>query len=479
MSPSDHFLRYASPMELRFVARENFNIYHAVIVGAIYSFPATFNLLDASSYFLPLQACLLEHKYLSIVVGDAHTDKAFYRHVERIDLEQHVSIVEGDNAKDESSSIEGIFRSHLDKPFPPGSPPWKIAVLPLSDSRAVIAFCYSHTVGDGATGAAFHRTFLKAYNKPGAGAAPQAVISKIVDVPERQLPLPFDTPQRLPISWSYLLAPFLGAFLPGWIGKLLGLRASVSAVDKGTWTGSKVQFEESKGCQSQVVLREIPAPILANALKLARQNQAKLTAVLQELIARALSQVLPDTARVTNLVCQTAINMRSACGIPNDEMGNAVSGHYSTHLLKGLSPAFDESSWASAHANTKALELTAARLQDQPTGLLRYLPSVRKWTLSKLGQPRDCSFEVSNIGAQAFPHALIDDKANITKMFFGQPGHATSAPLAFLFVSVKGGGLVYTVTWPSGALALAQEENEEDFVNEVCGTLEDEMASLR
>ncbi|GAD98355.1 hypothetical protein NECHADRAFT_100829 [Paecilomyces variotii No. 5] len=471
MATTKQFLRYASPNEQRTISREDAGYYFAVIVGAVYQLSDGIATNVPESFFDPLRYCLEKHTWLNVTVGDKHTDKAFYERVPRVDLASHVDIVRDVKAgENDSAAIEELLRQNLDRPFPPGIPPWRIVVLPLGPAQCFIAFAYSHMICDGPSGQAFHRTFLE-----GLRNASETTISvgSIVETIERPLPEPFDTPSRLPISWSFLLAPLIATFLPRFLVNLLGLKAQASTTDEGTWLGSRIFFDP-KTSRSKIRLREIEAPLLDNAIRVARKHDAKLTGALQQLITRALSRALPDPS-ITNFVTQTAVNMRNSVGTPRDEMGEFASGCYVVHLRDESSGPFSEASWEAARQATRKLAECAATLQDQAIGLLRYLPSIRKWTRGKIGQRRDCSIEISNIGVfDSNPDS--GPPPRITKVVFTQPGHVTGPPLAFNFASVKGGGLVYTVTWQAGALGISGDE--ERFVDEVCSSLEADFKQL-
>jgi hypothetical protein len=67
--------------------------------------------------------------------------------------------------------------------------------------------------------------------------------------------------------------------------------------------------------------------------------------------------------------------------------------------------------------------------------------------LSKLGRPREDTFQVSNIGA--FKNEVRKGGWRIERMFFTQCGLAGSA-FTFNSVSVVGGPLVISVTWSAG-----------------------------
>lgn len=166
--------------------------------------------------------------------------------------------------------------------------------------------------------------------------------------------------------------------------------------------------------------------------------------------------------------------MRQAIGVSSNVMGNFVSGCYINYpRVDPFRPIADED-WKSASSATQRLAESAATLQDQPIGLLRYIPRMRKWTLEKLGQKRECSFEVSNVGVLDNHRDLPSDeepKTRITGIFFAQPGHILSTPLAFNLASLKGGSFVYTVTWQPGALGVP-EDGEDALVEEICSSID-------
>ncbi|RDW74846.1 hypothetical protein BP6252_05988 [Coleophoma cylindrospora] len=478
MPDRNAFERYASPNEQRCVSREDLGWYHAVIIGAIYEFQPDFidNNLACRSFFYPLKRCIEKHPYLCVAVNDMHTDKPFYESVPTINLEDHISIVNDPAAvNDQVAAIERVLSQQLDLPFTRGIPPWRTVVLPLGPNQCFVAFAFSHIIGDGPTGTAFHRTFLEACR-----SIPDLKSSEphIIKTPVRPLPPPFDTPERLPISWSFLLAPLIASILPHFIVKLLGLPLGASPVDAGTWTGSPTAYDP-RTSHSKIKLCEFEAALMKNAIHVSRKHDAKFTGTLHQLVTRALSKAItnPD---VTNFISQTTINMRRSIGIPDDEMGNFVSGCYVVHPRSNLSGPLSDEEWEGARSATQAFATRAASLQNQLVGLLRYLSSIRKWTLAKIGQQRDSSYEISNVGAMDVGQDKSTGhmgQASITKMVFAQPGHITSNPIAFNIISVKGGSLVCTVTWSARALGMP-ENDEEWFVDQLCSSLTEGMKSL-
>lgn len=461
------------PNEQRTISREDIGLYHAIIIGAAYQLREHSigkHPLQKSFFFSPLAKCIEQHPWLSVVVGDKNLDKSYYERVATIDLDRHISIISSDPDQDDTSAIENLIAANLDKPFTEGIPPWNLAILPLRTGEFFIAYLYSHTIGDGISGPCFHRTFLEALQEGAVGP-----VSSSLQTPAVQLPEPFDTSERLPISWSFLLKPLLATLLPAFVANLLGFRASASSTVEGTWTSNPMPFDDSTKLRSHVKLIEFDTAAVKNAIKVSRQHDAKLTGVLLQLISSAIIASLGDSS-ATNIVAQTAVNMRRAAGIPPDEMGKFVSGCYTTHTPT-TSGLITDADWTAARDATQKLALASVTLHDQPIGLLRYAPSVRGWLLGKIGQERDCSVEMSNIGVfDGQRSGLSEESASVTKMVFAQPGHVVGPPICFNVASVKERKLVCTVTWHAGSLGL--KESEEDFVERVCHRIKDGFTKL-
>ena len=473
------------PNECRTISREDVGFYNALVIGAIYEIAnENIDVHSPESFIAPLRHCIEKFPYLSVVITAKQTDKPAYEAVSSIDLHNHVSIIHEDEARDngETATIQKVLPAILDRPWPADIPPWRIAVLPLVSpqdptvTRCFIAFAFSHALGDGMVGVAFHRTFLDAWRQS-TGMEEKA--SFLVTPPSQTLPGPFDTPERLPISWKFLLEPLIAVYLPKFIASILGLRASASTLDAGTWIGSPMFFDPTAALQSRVRLLEIEAPLVQTALQTSRSHDTKLTATMHQMIVRALSRAIPSPD-VTNFVSGTPIDMRASIGTPGLTWGLFVSGYYEVHprAPNMTEPHLSEEMWAAASSMTKNLAACGARLQDQAIGLLRYVPSIRNWTLSKLGLQRDSSYELSNLLAFDNSSDGSGQECKVVKMVFSQPGNVTSAPLVFNVISVKGGSLMCTVSWQAGALGLPVEE-EVPLVDHICSSIQADFEALK
>ena len=471
----DRFLRYASkyidrqildkgyntagPNEQSVISRENLGFYHALIVAAVYPLPSSFNPYLKASFYSALKGCVGEHSYLSVTLEDANTDKAYFKRVSTINLDKHVYI-KGLQQQYTSEDLEDVLASGVDTPFPRDVPPWKVIVYP-HEQNCLVAFAFSHALGDGIFGKAFHRTFSQALNDPKSSVK---TTPPIIQVISGSLPGPFDTPERLPISWSYLISSSIAYLVPS----LLGRRASASSLDVGTWLGAPISIAPTR-----MKLREVPAATLEKAIQVARGHNAKLTGLFQHLVAKALSKHLPADPSVTNFVCATAINMRKSIGASDDEGGLFTSGCAITYPRQDpvtMNKVLTEEDWSAIASTTRQLAEAWSTTQDQFIGLLKYLPSIRKWLANKEGTQRSCSFQVSNIGVLETLHDdLYMSGGNISDVIFATPGEVTGGPLKFTMVSLKGGSLRYVVSWRKVALDVG-ELDEGQFVESLCSS---------
>lgn len=429
-------------------------------------------------------------------------------------------------------------------------PAWALDVLPLSSSlssqrssstgvadptlenhhhRVLIMLSYSHSHFDGLSGLAFHRTFHPALEEslllqplPSRSALPASLppareldIDTDFTIDTKDLPAlpsPADTPANMSISWSYLLGPLLGAYLPSFLARWLGVSDSLSSADEHTWTGVRMFVDErTEGicATTSVEVCSISKATLVGVLSACRRDGrgGKLTGMVCELVAESLGRVLSEygvrsegldaerkaeaeaveekkpQARRPNFVAKAPVNMRRALGLGDDVMGNIYSsanvrvgsGTYygddpaqlKTQALSRSSDSDGEDFWARVHAHSLQLAAVAQQLKNQPIALLRYVRDMAAWMRGQLGEPRDASFELSNLGSFDARYGEVAVRSEegvegiaIESMLFSQPAAPLSAPLSVNIVGVREGGLSVCVSWQVGALGLEGKDLE-------------------
>ncbi|KAI9151264.1 alcohol acetyltransferase [Paramyrothecium foliicola] len=474
MARESLFLRFASPGERRLIFREDLGFYRSIVVGAVYDF-APGDQADLTlvlpTFVNALRCCVEKLPYLSVVAGGIASEKPFFERVPKIDINDHLSIIDANKSRDDEQWLEVLLESMLDRPNPQSVPPWRVTICPIAAQKYYVLFAYSHVIGDGLSGPVFHRTFLDALQ-----STDETEVESTTEllIPQFSLPEPFDIPERLPISWSFLLGPLMAALLPTPVVKWLGIRAHTTNANEGTWTGSNVFFEPET-YRTRLKILTISNDQLRNAIMACRAHDAKLTATIHQLIVRALSKCITDD-KATNFVSQTAISMRTSIGASNEVWGNFASGHYGVHpRMDDQSPSPDHM-WESAAFMSNDMAVSTTRLNDQPLGLLRYAPNIRTWLQKKLGGRRDCSYELSN--SMSFDAGeQVRHRCRINKMMVAQPGNVVGAPINFNLLSVTGGPLVCTITWQQGALGVPLE-SEDALVNSIRSSLQEELAGI-
>jgi Alcohol acetyltransferase len=452
-------------------------------------------------YAQALIDCIQQHSFLSATIQDVATNNPVFIRLNKLDLSNHFRVLKFNDSEPHSISSQqdgevallsrALERIHNDPEFSftnvDSKPAWALDVLSLSMKknsthfRVFISFTYSHSHGDGMSGIIFHRTFHTALQ--------QSLESKPIPTPMTFEPSRFslidylDVSAAIPLSWSYLLPPVLGTFLPGFLITSLGIPTNLTGSDEKTWTGNSTFTESSKPkATTTVEVIRICPPLLRCMLAECKRNGAKLTPFLNHSIAQAISKAiaaLDDTRYIDiNFIATTPVNLRHAFEVPQDVMGNYGGVAHLRYEFATDSRPLDESSWEGIRSQGKKLAHVATNMNNQAIGLLRYVSDFCSWMQSQIGRPRDCSWELSNLGSVASTGTVAanqtDDCVRMERVVFSQPASPLGAPLTFSAVSVKDGELIICIGWQIGALNLSRkdevetiEQQERRFVKQV------------
>lgn len=415
-----------------------------------------------------LKHCVALHPILSACIIGQETEAPEFARPPALDLNEHINILDAPNLSDEKSLIKLTLAQTNDHVFTccDETPPWQITVLPLpaaeqsETSRYLILFGYYHSHGDGKSGLAFHKTLLSGLKQAQSADCAYDDDPKFASPITPLLPT-LEMAGRLSISWSYLLSPLLGAYLPAFVANPLGMRASATPEADDQWAGDKTFFEpESYQTCLEVVF--IGHSVIQKIIQECRKHNVKFTGLLHQIIVQALSKELPP-AKAGCFVSQTAVDLRSHLnGITDDDMALCPTAYY--ELFRRISN--DETSrqpgsdafWDAAHTTTQNLAKCAGTLNDQPVGLLAYLRSMYPWTRGQVGKRRECSYELSNI--MSFNPGPFEPEQgwNIESTIFSQPANVSSGCLNFNVVSRYQGDLTIVISWQAGALDVQDEQ---------------------
>lgn len=426
-----------------------------------------------SSLIKALKHCVASHPILSACIIGEDTEAPGFARPAFLNLNDHVDILaaqQSPDISDEKDLIKLVLAQTNDHVFTScdQTPPWKITVLPLlpekqqKTSRFLVLLGYYHSHGDGKSGLAFHKTLLSGLKQA------HNVDCAYDDAPKFESPntplLPtLEMAGRLSISWSYLLSPLLGAYLPSFVANSLGIRASATPEADDQWAGSKTFFDPA-GYQTRLEVISIDYSHVQMILKACREHKVKFTGLLHQVMVQALSKELPPE-KAGCFVSQTAVDLRSHLnGINDDDMALCPTAYYELFTRTVDDDTSEdpvprsEALWDAARSTTQNLARCASTTHDQPVGLLAYLRNMYPWTKGQIGKRRECSYEVSNI--MSFNPGLVapEERWNIESMIFSQPANVSSGCLNINVVSRHQGDLTIVISWQAGALYVQDEQ---------------------
>ncbi|KAL4735773.1 alcohol acetyltransferase [Aspergillus similis] len=428
-----------------------------VAITANYSIPETFSLSLKDYIYAALETLISQHPILSAIPIGEDTDKPYFARLPEIDLAQPITFQK--RAKDPTldehdSELQTLLQTQHDTGFAAPLPYWRLIVLTDSESerRFTGVFVYHHGLGDGTSGKAFHRTFLRALResvslKP--GEAKQVVIP-----PKTPLLPPLEDVHPLPISIPFL---FKIAFKT-WV---------YSKQDPSLWAGGPIQLPLSTQVKF-LVLSAAQTLALVNAC---REHSTTVTCAVETAIARSIFPHIPE--KYTRVVGSIPITQRPWLPdtITDESMGVYVQEMPETFARRAVTQEsfpWDEAQRA-RRTITKELALES---KNTSVGLFKYVKDYRKDLCeSKIGKPRPVTFELSSLGIIKTEDCEDPSIPQMGRVIFTQSASVTGAAIEFSLVTGADGSLALGVSWQPSVV-------EEDTVQAVLDTLKRELDHL-
>jgi hypothetical protein len=430
--------------------RHNLGLYRCVQNIARYSLNQSHNTNDLlATLETALAKVILRHRPLCCgIINEAKENPAFVR-LESVDVSKCIEYRSLDPSTPEEyeQSLIGIIEHQHRQIWPDihCQPPWKLIVIQnkaLSSDGTVLdaIFAWHHAIADGLSGMVFHRSLQEALND----AASIKIVNHTIKIPEStNLFPPQEEIIKFKISWWFLLSAVWHKLRPKWL----------LPDSSPPWTAAPVA-PTTEGYDPHVKLISVSSEHTISILAACREHKITLTSLLQALIASSLANRVPNA---NSFVSTTPSSPRHISGISStSDIAVQVCSHSFTFTPDVLSAIRTSRTptqitgqiWEISKTFRRTLAAEIARLPvDNVAGLLPYAGSIHKMFLSKLGNPREDTFQVSNIGA--FKNEVRDGQWRIERMFFTQCGLAGSA-FTFNSVSVVGGPLIISVTWSGG-----------------------------
>lgn len=482
-------LNSLGPNERRCVTRQSLDYYRSLVIGGVYSLTIRSDVdVVHDAFRKALKHAIRRHPILSATIAGEHGESPIFTRPSKLDLSNHINILDpqelttrAHDTTDETDLIKLAVKHANDQTFESCAyvPPWRVVLLPLSNHhedercRYLVLFANFHSHGDGKSCLAFHRTLLEGLELALGESCPYTSTAECEPSTSPLVPN-MEQVGNFKVSWSYLLSPFLGIYLPKVVSKFFNLRPSHIPEVDDLWRGLETCHDPNNFSTGVEILR-IENEMIQKVLMSCRARGAKLTGLLHQLIVRALSEAIPATT-AGSFVSQTAVDLRSQLqGITDDDMAVCPTGYLElfsrndSQYWDNWTTADDKHPvWAAARKTTDGLAECSGSLYDQPVTLLQYLSKFRPWMMGQIGKARECSYELSNI--MVFnPHAKVaTSRCDIESMVFSQPANATSSCLSFNVVSRKGGDMVMVLSWQLGVLGIADEQK---FTAAVCRSI--------
>lgn len=428
-----------------------------------------------------LHHTLSKHSALSAVVELDHTPPQIAQ-VDQINLPDHITTIDLPTLTDglEPCLQHVLDTLHRHKLRHDGHrPQWQLFVLPSTSNAEsttlLIAFACSHVLLDGISGFLFHQALLEGLNLAETGPQCDGLWTSPASLPA--VPPAMDQAADFSISWPFLLRTILAEFLPTSFSRMLGLSSA-----KQLWHGADVRPRlpaDHALIPTCIELWSLPAVEMTQLLSLCRKQECRLTGVLSNLLASALSDVLRGyDQQYNNFLVEVPYNLRRCIPGSATVMANYPSA---TEISVNTNATIgSETFWQQLRVIDGQIQRISQTLQDQPIALLQYVSDFDEWTLKRALNSSNASYSLSNLGI--FQPGLGDgvpksekSKWQIHEMVFSQSGDATSTPLNVNVCSSKSGRFWMSTTWWPGMLGV---EDEKVFIGQVLNNLTASIKSL-
>ncbi|KAI9836583.1 MAG: hypothetical protein M1819_001215 [Sarea resinae] len=490
MAGDSHIIREVGNLERLSTARHSLGIYRCVIVTARYcngnfDSEASFK----SFFFSALSRVVLRHPALCCGFVDEDKRDASFVGLREIDLNRVVRFQtydSGDGPSYENGQRKLLEHEHLQLwEHLETNPGWRVVVshLPQADHETVksqtsmmdVVFAFHHAVGDGLSGAVFHRSLLKELRSTTSTFDPTKPCTPLVQLPEKiELVEPVEKLLKFSFSLRFICGFVFRALIPSW---LLG---------KGPiWAGAQYYLSSPEEFKTHVRHFSIPQEQLKCILSACKAKSVTLTGLLHGLHVTLLAQMVPDADRLSG---HTPYSLRRLIPKSEEEVAVQVSVleidfpsrfFRSSRNAAGSGEPDWEEVWKVARYYGKLMQREVDRApKDNVVGLLGFIGDYHDHYRKLLQKKRKSTYEISNIGVfgerACISSADVHEDGSgwgIHSMIFTGSGMVTGPALGATVVSVQGGPLSIAFTWQDGIF-------EEAFVDNFVDNLETSLREL-
>jgi hypothetical protein len=353
-------------------------------------------------------------------------------------------------------------------------PWWRLLVV---NGRYAV-FVFHHSIGDGLSGYAFHRSFLAALNNNEASSKSVSGVAKNAFVihPTVKMPTasPFDHIDNK-LSWFYVIYGFLFWSILRFFVNQKYFLFSDAVFSKGYPTIAK-PFPVEMNTRTKVELLRIDSETMTKCLSECRKHNTSFTALLHTLIQITLAADFYPKAKFG--FSRLAVNLRSLLKVDpgRDVFTNAVSVYYRVQLLGRYRSCAINRSPPPALASTQDISINAPKVwemaktykTDLNHATYKSRTVVQDFLVCKIlegdmedisfyghGLYQNNSFLISNLGVFEPRENMVDSGWSIKDAAFSAAAiRATLGDFGIVFdvASVKGEDCLISATYEAGVL---------------------------
>lgn len=430
-------------------ARHHLGFYNNVGISAQYKLqlPRPLDSRDVHDLvFGAVTNVIQKHPILSAIPIDEDTPNPYFARLSVIDLVRAVTFVTrvktnlsgGDEELDALLQWEhntNFKAGHLGLPF------WRLVILqnPEVLTEFTACFIFHHSLGDGASGLVFHKSFLAALNNPEVTSTSEPPRT-IVQTPNIPLLPCLESMHPLPI--------------PGSIGK-------TTATVFEEWKGQNIRLP----CETRFRHISIDANKSKAFLKACKDSNSSVTSALPALIASTLFTLVPPSTEALSCVIPVSLRRWLLTETTTNAMGVWIDA-FQVQFPRPTSKRASVIDWQQAQICQNAIKAYLSH-GGNAINVARFknIPDMASIFASKIGQARDSAFEVSNLGV--FDALKTDGGWDVGKIVFSRSAFASGSAIAVSVVSGSDGALSLGFTWQEGVV---EEEVVDRLINELENT---------
>lgn len=417
-----------------------------------------------------LEQVISQNPILGVVVDDERAKNPQWKYLKSLDLSQIASVHSTDGV-DMREMMEQAHNTPLNRAEE--LPGWRLSVI-YEESQAArqdenlvlhVGWFFSHAIGDGIAGAAFHASFLEALNtleshSPLLQQHDSKEEGNVIELEPKELPPCMEAAVPLHVTWWFML-------------KLLFRQFIYNPPDTTSWSGPSVPSTEPAQLPISTNIESLllPHADLAKVLVQCRLQQTTLTALISVLISYYLSHKHPSFQRFAALIpfnfrkFSPALSSRDIgvfTSVTNLVFSSATKPENSEITCSSACDIFTKAFWKSARKAKAQIAERTSGSADTGAGMLKYIAhDFVGYYKSLLGQTRGHAFEVSNIGVVdgGLGGEAEAGRASFESIRFSSSASFYQGPYVLDLVSVKGGDLSICLITPDGVVS--REESQE------------------